>query len=271
MQTVISTKNLHIALIGATGRMGVQIQELAHAKGSGENEIRIVPIDKTFLSPTASLENQEILLKIFQNCDVVLDVSVPDVAAYAAPIAATASCPYVTGVTGLTEADKAALEAAASHIPVLVTANFSLGITLLKSLVQEAASRLPNTFDIEIFEMHHRNKRDSPSGTALLLADAAAKGLGMDTTDKQHLLDADRSGLRPEGKIGYGVLRGGSVAGTHTIFFASEGETLELSHRAESRTVFAKGALVAAKWLSKGNQRLIGQYAMEDVLGIVSK
>jgi 4-hydroxy-tetrahydrodipicolinate reductase len=154
---------------------------------------------------------------------------------------------------------------AAGHVPVLQAANMSLGVNLLAHLARQAAARLGTDWDIEIVEMHHRHKVDAPSGTALLLGEAAAAGRGVPL---ESVSDRGRDGIagpRKEGSIGFASLRGGSVAGDHQIVFAGEGERIELGHRAESRAIFARGAIEAALWLIG---KPAGRYDMADVLGL---
>ena len=174
-------------------------------------------------------------------------------------------CALVIGTTGLTHDDSLAIDEAARHIAVLQTANTSLGINMLAALVRQAAAALGEDWDIEITEMHHRHKVDAPSGTALLLGEAAAEGRGGRLAD---LAERGRDGAdakRAPGAIGMASLRGGSVAGDHQVIFAADGERLELGHRAESREIFARGAVRAACWLSG---KPAGRYGMSDVLGL---
>lgn len=197
--------------------------------------------------------------------DVLVDFTVP--AALAANLAAAraAGKPILIGTTGLGAAHHALIDAAGADIAVLQTGNTSLGITLLTQLVREAAHRLGNDWDIEIVEMHHRAKVDAPSGTALMLGEAAAAGRGVALGDVSVMDRAGLSGDRPEGTIGFASLRGGSVAGDHHVILAGNGERLELSHRAEERAIFARGALTAALWLMG---KPAGRYAMAEVLGL---
>jgi 4-hydroxy-tetrahydrodipicolinate reductase len=197
--------------------------------------------------------------------DVLVDFTRPDALAGHLQAAVTGNCPIVIGTTGLTPDDHAAIAAAAQKVAVLQAANTSLGVNLLAHLVQEAAARLGPEWDIEIVEMHHRHKVDAPSGTALLLGEAAARGRGVDLASAA---DRGRDGItgeRREGAIGFAALRGGTVAGDHQVILATEGERIELGHRAESRTIFARGAVKAALWLAG---KPIGRYGMTDVLGL---
>jgi 4-hydroxy-tetrahydrodipicolinate reductase len=173
--------------------------------------------------------------------------------------------PLLVGTTGFDLEARRQLEAAAAAIPVLVAANTSLAVTVLMRLVELAAVSLGERYDAEISEAHHRLKRDAPSGTALALGEALARARGAALAD---LADFDRHGLerpRKPGSIGFSVVRAGDIVGEHTVTFAAAGERLELTHRATDRTVFARGALEAARWLIG---RPPGWYAMRDVLGL---
>jgi 4-hydroxy-tetrahydrodipicolinate reductase len=228
-----------ITIFGASGRMGRAIAEIA----AGRDDVTIGN-DKP---------------------DVFVDFSAP--AALAANLAAAteAGKPIVIGTTGLDAEHQRLIDEASARIAVLQAANTSLGVNLLAHLVREAAARLGPDWDIEIVEMHHRHKADAPSGTALLLGRAAAEARGVSL---EEVGDRGRDGItgpRTAGHIGLAALRGGSVAGEHQVIFAGEGERLELGHRAESRAIFARGAVQAALWL-KG--KAAGRYSMADVLDL---
>ena len=183
-----------------------------------------------------------------------------------AGLAGESGTALVVGTTGLDANTQAAVEAAAKSAPLVQAPNMSLGVNLLMALVEQAAAKLgPEAYDIEIVEMHHRHKVDAPSGTALGLGEAAAKGRGVDLSDARVSVRDGHTGPREEGTIGFATLRGGDVAGDHTVIFAAEGERLELGHRASNRGVFAQGALRAALWAA-GKQP--GLYSMKDVLGL---
>ncbi|WP_263282706.1 4-hydroxy-tetrahydrodipicolinate reductase [Sphingomonas nostoxanthinifaciens] len=198
-------------------------------------------------------------------CDVLIDFSTPDALPGSLAAAVATRTPIVIGTTGLTESDHARIDAAAADVAVLQTANTSLGVNLLRALVEQAAARLGADWDIEIVEMHHRHKKDTPSGTALLLGASAAKGRG-GTLAGLSRFDRMQDGPhdREEGGIYYASLRGGSVAGDHQVILATDGERIELGHRAENRSIFATGALRAALWLAG---RAPGRYTMGDMLG----
>lgn len=196
--------------------------------------------------------------------DVAIDFSQPH--ATAANIAAcrAARKPLLIGTTGFAaEVPEADLDAAAREIPLLIAANTSLGVALLVELVRMAARALPPEFDVEIIEAHHRMKRDAPSGTALALARAAAEGRGLAPAEALARASTGRVGPRPQGEIGFAVVRGGDIVGEHTVLFAGSGEELRLSHRAGDRAIFARGALRAALWLLGQPP---GRYGMGDIL-----
>ena len=175
-----------------------------------------------------------------------------------------AGIPLVIGTTGLEERHHGAIDDAARAVPVLQTGNTSLGVTLLAHLVREAAERLGPDWDIEILEMHHRRKVDAPSGTALLLGEAAAAGRGVALGDHAVRGRDGCTGAREEGAIGFAALRGGTVAGEHSVILAGSEERITLSHSAENRSIFARGAVRAAEWMIG---RTPGRYTMDQVLG----
>ncbi len=197
--------------------------------------------------------------------DVLVDFSSPSALERTLAAARTAGTPILIGTTGLATTHHAMIDAAAAEIAVLQTGNVSLGVTLLAKLVREAAARLGPEWDIEIAEFHHRHKVDAPSGTALLLGEAAAAGRGIPLAEARVADPAGLTGARSEGTIGFASLRGGSVAGDHQVVFAGEGERIELGHRAESRAIFARGAITAALWLVG---KPAGRYRMDEVLGV---
>jgi 4-hydroxy-tetrahydrodipicolinate reductase len=197
--------------------------------------------------------------------EVLVDFSSPAALEANLDVAMGARIPIVVGTTGLEERHHWLCDHAAERIAVLQTGNTSLGVTLLAHLVREAASRLGEDWDIEIVETHHRMKVDAPSGTALLLGEAAAAGRGVALAQMSARGRDGITGARREGTIGFASLRGGSVAGDHTVQFLSDNERLSLSHLAENRTIFAKGAVRAAQWLIG---KPAGRYTMPEVLGL---
>lgn len=202
-----------------------------------------------------------------ENCDVMIDFSSPKAAIDAALTMHDTRChTLITGTTGYTPTEEKALLAASEAVTLLKSGNFSLGVNMLEALVELAAARLPaKDWDIEISEMHHKHKVDAPSGTALMLGEAAAKGRNVRLTDKQVLSREGRGAPREAGQIGFSALRGGGVIGQHSVHLASELEMLTLSHEAFDRSVFARGAVVAAIW---AHDKPKGLYSMRDVLGL---
>ncbi|MGV6873691.1 4-hydroxy-tetrahydrodipicolinate reductase [Pseudochelatococcus sp. B33] len=201
----------------------------------------------------------------FAGADGVLDFTQPEASVAFARAAAGAGIAHVIGTTGLSPADAAAIEEAARQTVIVRSGNMSLGVNLLAALVRRVANTLDADFDIEILEMHHRHKVDAPSGTALLLGEAAAEGRGIYLKDHAETVRDGHTGPRRAGDIGFATLRGGSVVGDHSVIFAGAGERIELTHKAEDRGIFARGAVKAALW-AKG--RAPGLYTMADVLGI---
>ena len=198
--------------------------------------------------------------------DVAVDFSSPSATAATAAQVAAAGVPWVVGTTGLGAAEQAAVAQAARKIPVVLSANMSLGVNLLYALVEQAARTLAGLrYDCEIIERHHRRKKDAPSGTALYLGEAAAQGFGWNLKDVAVDGRTGIPGERPEKEIGFHAVRGGDVVGDHTVLFAADGECIELSHRATSRDTLALGALRAAAWLPG---RAPALYGMRDVLGL---
>ncbi len=202
---------------------------------------------------------------LFAASDAVIDFTTPAASAINAGYAAQARAVHVIGTTGLSSEQEDELHVAARHTAIVWAPNMSRGVNLLFALTEEVAKALGPEFDIEIAEMHHRAKTDAPSGTALALGRAAAEGRGIDF-DKAAVRGRDgMTGARETGTIGFAALRGGDVVGDHTVVFAGDGERIELTHRASSRQIFAKGALKAALW-ARGKPP--GLYSMRDVLGL---
>jgi 4-hydroxy-tetrahydrodipicolinate reductase len=200
---------------------------------------------------------------VIANCDGIIDFTIAP--ATLGLLQHTGGKIHVIGTTGIDATGEAAIKAAAKHATIVKTGNFSLGVNLLAALVKRAAAALGEDFDIEVLEMHHRMKVDAPSGTALMLGKAAADGRSVDLAKKSVRSRDGHTGARNTGDIGFATLRGGSVVGDHTVIFAGNGERLELRHVAESRELFARGAVKAALW-AKGKPP--GLYSMSDVLGI---
>ena len=239
-----------IGILGSAGRMGRAIAAL------------LADHPDATLAGGADLGDDAGALA--RSADVLIDFSAPGALLVSLDAAVSAGVPLVVGTTGLGPEHLMAIDAAAQSIAVLQAANMSLGVNLLAYLVRDAAARLGEEWDVEIVEMHHRHKVDSPSGTALLLGAAAAEGRGIDLAAASER-GRDGIGARGAGHIGFASLRGGSVAGDHQVILAADGERLELGHRAESRDIFARGAIRAALWLAG---KPAGRYAMTDVLGL---
>lgn len=244
---------IKIGLLGAAGRMGRAIRDVADE--SGVTLVGGVDRDGAVFGDCASAA----ALALATN--VLIDFSSPDALGSHLDVARVDGGAIVIGTTGLLPEHHRLIDVAAQDIAVLQAANTSLGVNLLAALVRQAAARLGPDWDIEVLEMHHRHKVDAPSGTALLLGQAAAQGRGVQLDAPA----ADRSGARQAGAIGFATLRGGSVAGDHLVVLAGDGERVELGHRAESRAIFARGALKAAQWLAG---KPAGRYSMDDVLGL---
>jgi 4-hydroxy-tetrahydrodipicolinate reductase len=206
-------------------------------------------------------------LPLFAQADGVIDFTTPAATVAFAALAAQARIVHVVGTTGLEEADVTKLEAAARHARIVQSGNMSLGVNLLAGLVRQVAATLGEDFDVEILEMHHRMKVDAPSGTALLLGEAAAEGRRVALKEHSVRSRDGNTGARKAGDIGFASLRGGTVVGDHTVVFAGPGERIELAHRAEDRGIFARGAVRAALWAF---ERKPGYYTMADVLGLGS-
>lgn len=240
---------MKIAIIGAAGRMGRKLCELA--SGMGLEVVSKVDVaegyDREWSDATEG----------------VVDFSHHSCLAANIAKAVEAALPYVIGTTGVTPEEQATVDEAAKKIPVVQSGNYSLGVNILLELVEKTAAALGEDYDIEITEMHHRHKKDAPSGTAIMLAKSAAKGRSVDLAAKAVYGRFGDTGERPVGEIAVHALRGGSVVGDHTVMFAGELERVELTHKAQDRAAFAAGALKALKW-AKG--KASGIYTMRDVL-----
>lgn len=253
-----------IGLIGAGGRMGRAIAAIVAATPDAEIAGGVDrPGTGGDIAPGLTIIAQAAVLA--GQCDVLVDFSSPSALPENLAAARAAGTPIVIGTTGLEAQHHALIDAAAREVAVLQAANTSLGVNLLGHLVREAAARLGPEWDIEVLEMHHRHKVDAPSGTALFLGEAAAQGRGVDLAQVSDRARDGITGARTEGHIGFAALRGGSAAGDHQVILATEGERIEIGHRAETREIFARGAVKAALWLGG---KPAGRYAMTDVLGL---
>ncbi len=239
-----------IGIIGSAGRMGKALVDAA-AEAS--------------LTVSGGIDVGGDPLALAQKSDILIDFSSPKALLVNLGAAVATGKPILIGTTGLEEEHHHAVDDAARHIAVLQTGNTSLGVTLLAKLVRDAAAKLGPDWDIEIVEMHHRHKVDAPSGTARLLGLAAAAGRAISLDNHSERGRDGITGARKDGAIGFASLRGGSVAGDHTVILAGDGERIELTHRAENRSIFARGAMKAAQWLIR---QPAGRYTMDQVLGL---
>ncbi|CAN5215616.1 4-hydroxy-tetrahydrodipicolinate reductase [soil metagenome] len=252
-----------IGIYGAAGRMGHAIAQAAGQAGNGVVGGTARAERVADLPPGVALSPDPLALA--EASDVLIDFSNPSTLSLHLEACIAARKPIVIGTTGLEAVHHALIDQAAAHVAVLQTGNTSLGVNLIAALVEEAARRLGDDWDIEIVEMHHRHKVDAPSGTALLLGEAAARGRGIALADHSVQGRDGITGARVPGAIGFASLRGGSVSGDHQVILATEGERIEIGHRAESRAIFARGALKAAAWLLT---QPAGRYDMRGVLGL---
>jgi 4-hydroxy-tetrahydrodipicolinate reductase len=254
---------LKVGVYGANGRVGQLL--VKNLKEDADTEVAALcekgGID--YHAPEGSVVTND--PKIFLDaCDAAIDFTVPEATEALLRAALERPRPLVIGTTGLSDSQKRLLEEASETMPILYATNMSAGVALLKKLVQMAAEKLPD-FDIEIVEQHHRYKKDAPSGTALTLAEYAAKGRGLDL-DKVRVSCRDGvTGERSKEEIGVFAVRGGDVVGRHTVGFYNDGEFIELNHTATSRETFSKGAVRAVKWLVA---QPAGLYDISDCLGL---
>ena len=261
-------------MLGAAGRMGQALTRvLAATPGcavAGGIEAKGSPAIGRDIGEIAGIEPLGVAvtddpLPVFASVQGVLDFTTPASTLAFAALAAQARIVHVIGTTGLSESDQAKIVAAARHATVVKAGNMSLGVNLLAILTARVAEALGPEFDIEILEMHHRHKRDAPSGTSLMLGAAAAEARGVSLDERAVRARDGETGPRREGDIGFAALRGGDVVGEHKVIFAGPGERVELAHIATDREIFARGAVRAALW-AKGKSP--GLYSMRDVLGL---
>jgi 4-hydroxy-tetrahydrodipicolinate reductase len=249
VKAISETKGLVLA--GATEGPGSPLlgKDAGELAGTGANGVKIT-------SDAAALIGQ---------ADGVIDFTVPAATVALAALVAQAGKAHIIGTTGLSAADDTKIADAAKQAVIVKSGNMSLGVNLLAALTKRVAKTLDAAFDIEILEMHHNQKVDAPSGTALLLGQAAAEGRGVDLKSHEVLSREGHTGVRKAGDIGFATLRGGTVVGEHTVMFAGPAERIELTHVAADRMIFARGALHAALWAAKQKP---GLYSMLDVLGL---
>jgi 4-hydroxy-tetrahydrodipicolinate reductase len=247
----MSGRQLQVAIFGVSGRMGCAV--LAAVEEATDAALKGTTTSSG--DPAAAL----------RGADVAIEFALPQATAANLAACVAAKRPIVIGTTGHDEAQRTQIAAAAREIAIVMAPNMSLGVNLLLKLVELTAGKLDASYDIEVFEAHHRNKKDAPSGTALALGAAAAAGRGVKLSEVAEYARNGAGAVRPRGQIGFSVFRGGDVVGDHTVTFAGAGERVELTHRASDRLAFARGAVQAARWLVG---RPPGLYSMQDVLGL---
>ncbi|MBC8267823.1 MAG: 4-hydroxy-tetrahydrodipicolinate reductase [Rhodospirillaceae bacterium] len=265
---------MKIGIVGCAGRMGrMLVAETLTTDGCaliGGTEHAESPFLGADLAALAGIDNAGLHVgsdtnALFAEADVVIDFTLPQATIDHADAAAKSGTALVLGTTGLGVAEQMAVERAAESVTVVQAANYSVGVNLLMALTKQMAGLLDNDYDIEIVEMHHRHKVDAPSGTALALGQAAADGRGVDLQGVSERVRDGHTGERTPGDIGFATLRGGDVVGEHSVIFAADGERIELTHKASSRALFARGAVRSALWCEG---KPAGLYSMADVLGL---
>jgi 4-hydroxy-tetrahydrodipicolinate reductase len=260
-----ATMSVRMGVAGARGRMGRAVAAAVEAReGMTLEALFDQPGTEGEVVDGRTLTSRDVAV---QTTDIIIDFTTgPASVDLARQCAAHSGPSLVIGSTGFGETDETLLLVASKRIPILKSGNFSLGVNVLLGLVARAARALgPSAYDIEIFEAHHQRKVDAPSGTALMLGEAAARGRGVDLKAVEARARDGITGPRIEGQIGFSVLRGGGIVGEHSVLFAAEDEILTLSHSARDRNLFARGATEAAAWLAG---RPPGLYDMQDVLGL---
>jgi 4-hydroxy-tetrahydrodipicolinate reductase len=266
--------DLHVIVAGAGGRMGrTLVKAIAETKGltlAGALEGPGSALIGQDSGALAGLGDNGIKVAadaapLIGKADAIVDFTAPAATMAFAALAAKAGKVHIIGTTGLSAADDAKIRDAAKTATIVKSGNMSLGVNLLAALSKRVAKTLDDAFDIEILEIHHYRKVDAPSGTALMLGRAAAEGRGIDLDTRNVMSREGHTGARKAGDIGFASLRGGSVVGEHHVIFAGPAERIELSHKAEDRMIFARGALHAALW---AREQKPGLYSMMDVLGL---
>lgn len=265
---------MKLAVMGASGRMGRELIRAVHetqgcvvAGGTETPGSDAVGADLGELAGIGPLGVQvtDQPLELFAGIDGILDFTVPAATIQFAELSAQARIVHVMGTTGFSADDEKKIEAAGRHATIIKAGNMSLGVNLLVALTKKVAAALDEDFDIEVLEMHHRHKVDAPSGTALMLGQAAAEGREIELDEHSVRSRDGQTGARKRGDIGFATLRGGSVVGEHSVIFAADGERIELTHKAADRGIFARGGVKAALW---GKGKAPGVYSMADVLGL---
>jgi 4-hydroxy-tetrahydrodipicolinate reductase len=266
--------DMKLAVMGAGGRMGLELIRAVHesdgcvvAGGTEASGSDAVGQDIGELAGVGALgvTVTDQPLELFTRIDGILDFTLPSASIAFVELAAQARIVHIIGTTGFSSEDETKIEAAARHATIVKAGNMSLGVNLLTALTKKIAQALDEDFDIEVLEMHHRHKVDAPSGTALMLGEAAAAGRKIDLDSRSVRSRDGHTGARNRGDIGFATLRGGSVVGEHTVIFAADGERVEITHKAADRGIFARGAIKGALW---AKDKSPGLYSMADVLGL---
>ncbi len=272
-----ATKNIaqaaRIAIVGATGRMGKMLIEsvltapdltlgaaLDQATSPSLGQDAGLSLGQT----TGVLISHDVAAAMHQ-CDVLIDFTRPEGALKHLEICAAVGKKIIIGTTGFDAAGKAAIASAAQRTGVVFAANMSVGVNITLKLLELASKHLHADYDIEVFEAHHKHKVDAPSGTALAMGEAVARSMGKSLDDVAQWARHGHTGAREKGSIGFSVMRGGDVVGDHTVYFAGDGERIEITHRSSSRATYAQGSLKAARFLMSHS---VGLYDMQDVLGL---
>ena len=265
---------MKIAVMGAAGRMGVELVRTIHAangacvvagtEGTGSPAVgqdlgRVAGLEPLNIAITSDIGDA------ISQAEAIVDFTRPAPSVAFAQAAADAGIVHVLGTTGFSEAEEAAIAKAAERATIVKAGNMSLGVNLIVEMTRKIAAALDEDFDIEVLEMHHKHKVDAPSGTALMLGEAAAEGREIDLKTRSQRVRDGHTGERQRGDIGFATMRGGNVVGEHTVVFAGDGERVAISHIASDRGIFARGAVKAALW---GRGRQPGLFAMKDVLGL---
>ena len=265
---------LSVTITGCSGRMGRVLLEtlVASDKARLHGAIdrggsALLGLDAGVFAGVGVLDVaiHDDLALVLPGSEVVIDFTRPEATLHYLPLCVAAGVPMVIGTTGFSAEQRAMIETAATHIPIVLAANFSVGVNLCLKLLDTAARVLEEGYDIEIIEAHHRHKVDAPSGTALALGNAVANALGRDLHECAVYGREGNTGERDAKTIGFATVRGGDIVGDHTVLFAGLGERVEITHKASSRMTFARGAVHAACWV-KG--RASGVFDMQDVLGL---
>lgn len=261
-------------ILGAAGRMGRTLIEAAQAADGIELGAAVDVPGSSLIGADAGeligvgrlgVTLVDNLAAVQDQADVFIDFTIPEATEQHLALCRAAGRPLVIGTTGLSEAQKALISDAGRDIPLCFAANYSVGVTLCLSLLEQAATVLGDEVDIEIIEAHHRHKIDAPSGTALAMGEVIAARLGRNLSDCAVYGRQGRTGARSRQTIGFETIRAGDIVGEHTVMFAADGERVEITHRASSRMNFARGAVRAARWLA---EQPPGVYDMRDVLGL---